>query len=324
LFNIKNGIRSIKLFCVPHTVRNRTGNQREHRKRKTAESLQSFPTSYYFVTATMMNQPVQQQRQQQHQKASPTYKHIVISRLLVLLPLVLLHFSSYCFVVSAHRTGHLSHNEEENELLYSNMKSDHLQPHNSDTMIRVVGGYAPINDIRNNERVQVLGKLVLHTLLQEWGIITQPTSDAAIPNDTDNSESKQILTIPDNKPIPVYTFESKMKEYTSLMTSSSKQNVDNIDLLPNYITATVVIGRQQVVAGMNYQLTIIFSSTSKTNNSDNSIIMGGISDIVIYDQFGTSISVTEWGTELTSLQEMASLLYDSNDEDDVVNDDDAP
>jgi hypothetical protein len=64
---------------------------------------------------------------------------------------------------------------------------------------------------------------------------------------------------------------------------------------------TIVQGSQQVVAGMNYQLTLVLSTTDE--------IIGAFV-VTVYDKFG-SLSVTHWGRELT-LTEAKSLLEQQN------------
>lgn len=71
------------------------------------------------------------------------------------------------------------------------------------------------------------------------------------------------------------------------------------------LTITVVQGSQQVVAGMNYQLTVVLSS--KSSHSDG--ILGGFV-VTVYDKFG-SLSVTSWGREVPS-SEAKSLLENSS------------
>lgn len=71
------------------------------------------------------------------------------------------------------------------------------------------------------------------------------------------------------------------------------------------LTIAVVQGSQQVVAGMNYQLTLVLSATS---DKDATIL--GAFVVTIYDKFG-SLSLTKWGPEVP-LQEAKSLLENAS------------
>jgi hypothetical protein len=72
----------------------------------------------------------------------------------------------------------------------------------------------------------------------------------------------------------------------------------------NELTIAVVQGSQQVVAGMNYQLTLVLSSTESQDD-----ILGAFV-VTVYDKFG-SLSVTNWGREVP-LSEAKSLLENAS------------
>jgi hypothetical protein len=92
------------------------------------------------------------------------------------------------------------------------------------------------------------------------------------------------------------------------------------------LSMTVVRGKQQVVAGMNYILTVVLlmsssTSASSTTNSRSDDVLGAF-DVTVYDQFG-QLSVTGWGSEI-SHNDALSLLnnFDHFDEKDANSDDD--
>ena len=86
-----------------------------------------------------------------------------------------------------------------------------------------------------------------------------------------------------------YSFLSKLKE---------EEEKDDM-------TITVVQGSQQVVAGMNYQLTLVLSDSTRQGDE----IIGAFV-VTVYDKFG-SLSLTNWGREVP-LTEAKSLLENVN------------
>jgi hypothetical protein len=146
----------------------------------------------------------------------------------------------------------------------------------------MVGGYAPITNIHTNERVQEISQYVLESLIHS-----------------------AVATHSDRHSKNIYSFQSEMVE-----PETAPWNI------------TVVAGKQQVVAGMNYHLTIVIAKTSSItpdNKSEPTLSVVGGLDVIVYDQFG-NLSVTRWGTEI-SIKEAKALLakyhhHKDNDKDD--------
>jgi Cystatin domain len=89
--------------------------------------------------------------------------------------------------------------------------------------------------------------------------------------------------------------------------SFQKQLRDDISDNNNSLMVTVVRGNQQVVAGMNYKLTIVVTTTSSaTAHGDSGNDIVGAFEVTVYDNFG-NLSVTQWGPEV-SQNEAKSLL----------------
>ena len=161
----------------------------------------------------------------------------------------------------------------------------------------IAGGYASMShsQLRTNERVQEIAQYILDTLIDAAGTTTSN-------NGSGNSNNNK------------YSFQSQFVEH--------RNEVWN---------ATVVTGNQQVVAGMNYHLTIVITkvstaavtaaSLSNEQNTHIVVVTGGF-DVVVYDQFGT-LSITRWGTEL-SMDDAKVLFtnYISHVDGDIVDDDD--
>ena len=164
----------------------------------------------------------------------------------------------------------------------------------------IVGGYAPITDLPANGRVREIALYVLEKLM---------TSDAATHSASRNNDNHKNSN-------RIYSFQSEL--------------VHENDTNTAYPHATVVAGNQQVVAGMNYHLTMIITTRTATTTSNDDEdnysnnhreptvrVVGGF-EVVVYDQFGT-LSITRWGTEL-SMHDAQELWthYDTNH---PVNDD---
>jgi hypothetical protein len=95
----------------------------------------------------------------------------------------------------------------------------------------------------------------------------------------------------------------------SAETAASLNRYAFVSKLPaddNDVTITVVQGSQQVVAGMNYQLTLVLSS-ALSGEGDSPI---GAFVVTVYDKFG-SLSVTNWGREVPP-SEAKSLLENAS------------
>eukprot|EP00523_Entomoneis_sp_CCMP467_P001160 CAMPEP_0168748022 /NCGR_PEP_ID=MMETSP0724-20121128/15960_1 /TAXON_ID=265536 /ORGANISM="Amphiprora sp., Strain CCMP467" /LENGTH=173 /DNA_ID=CAMNT_0008795835 /DNA_START=194 /DNA_END=715 /DNA_ORIENTATION=+ len=89
--------------------------------------------------------------------------------------------------------------------------------------------------------------------------------------------------------------------YSFLLSSASSQT----DEVP--LDHRIVGAQQQVVAGMNYQLTIVVvvaKSHAQENDDEQADVanatvpLGGFT-VTVYDRFGTTRSVTHWGPELS-------------------------
>ena len=72
-------------------------------------------------------------------------------------------------------------------------------------------------------------------------------------------------------------------------------------------TVQVIDAWQQVVAGINFRLTLLF--VNKDGNGDDSYDCVGACEVQIYNQFGT-LSVTKWKKEL-SCEEAAVMMKES-------------
>jgi hypothetical protein len=93
--------------------------------------------------------------------------------------------------------------------------------------------------------------------------------------------------------------------------SFQKQLRDDISDSNNSLMVTVVRGSQQVVAGMNYRLTIVVTTTSSaTTHGDSGNDIVGAFEVTVYDNFG-NLSVTQWGPEV-SQNEAKSLLENAD------------
>jgi hypothetical protein len=169
-----------------------------------------------------------------------------------------------------------------------------------------VGGYSPIPDLSSNPRVQDISVYVLDTLM------------------TDTKENTNR-----------YSFQSEFVNNNN--NSNNNNNCNHTDPVVTW-DVIVVLGNQQVVAGMNYHLTMVVvvtrrndnneneTDTNQTNSSSSSssssehirdrqpevatqVVVGGF-DVVVYDQFGT-LSITRWGKEL-SIPKAQELWTDYN------------
>jgi hypothetical protein len=78
------------------------------------------------------------------------------------------------------------------------------------------------------------------------------------------------------------------------------------------LSVTVVRGFRQVVAGMNYKLVVVLTTSEPTASDVISVddIVGGFG-VTVYDRFG-DLSVTKWGQEVTREQAKA-MLENMND-----------
>jgi hypothetical protein len=131
-----------------------------------------------------------------------------------------------------------------------------------------------------------------------------------------------------------YSFQSEFVNNNSNNNNNNNSNNNNGNHTDPVVTwdVIVVLGNQQVVAGMNYHLTMVVVVTRRNDNNENEtdtnqtntsssssssehirarqpevatqVVVGGF-DVVVYDQFGT-LSITRWGKEL-SIQKAQEL-----------------
>jgi hypothetical protein len=168
------------------------------------------------------------------------------------------------------------------EIINNNNKTIFILADNIDKNMmmksHVVGGYMPIQDLRTNDRVPLIAQFVIEQILLQEQQQQQQQSTLDTQNGNNNGQ------------LPQYSFLSKIKNDASMMST------------------TVVQGSQQVVAGMNYQLTIVLSTTTEsvndtdtntnTKNNISSIDIIGAFIVTVYDQFG-QLSITNYGKELS-------------------------
>jgi len=92
---------------------------------------------------------------------------------------------------------------------------------------------------------------------------------------------------------------------------SSKQFSFDQHLKAEDVTATIVRGFKQVVAGLNYKLVIVLITKDHAEPDPSLHEIVGCFGVTVYDHFG-DLSVTKWGKQLSAKQ--AKALLENRDE----------
>jgi Cystatin domain len=99
-----------------------------------------------------------------------------------------------------------------------------------------------------------------------------------------------------------------------VLTTLQTEQPTRYDFATTAVSYRIIQAEQQVVAGMNYKLTILFGDQEHDdkNNGDGGDCVGACK-VVVYNHFG-DLSITEWSKELTCKEVLAMKDDEAGDE----------